>query len=242
MSNKKSFYLNEISCEFQFEGDYWNYKGIDKMYEEFKDEFPQRMVSSETKALYNKETNKIEHVLVETSEVSFYNKDMFSSIIVEPNHLIVILKWNNDWLSIKKTIIRAFEVYKKFFDDPNKGSILRTIAFWHNYYLEYDFKKEKINIKHYLKFYPVIPKGMEGDDGLFSYYAPKIIKGGEGYQEQIILSLQRQLFGVIVFSIGYARMIKLGFEMENLDSWFEDAHNKVSEIFSLCAKKGGRKR
>lgn len=223
----------EALCEFQFiPNQPWDTTVPDLIYEKIKETFPDKKPYIGINIQLHPTEKCVEHKLESVPPlIQFYKSDKTALIQVAQDLLVVNqLKPYPTWDEFKPLIINIFNIYREMANP--KG--FKRIAL--RYINNINFPIEKIELKDYFKYYPVVPDNMPN---LMGAFFTRVACSYENDQENLILSLGSMLSKEpnntsLMLDIDYTMITPEYISFDNLSEWLEKAHERIENTFESC--------
>ena len=233
----------EALCEFQFIPDQqWDLTIPGLIYAEIKEKFPQKQQQVGIGIQFKPTDNGGVENRVENAppRMRFFNQDKTMLVQVGPDLLVVNqLKPYKSWNSFKPIILENLNIYKeKAIPRGFKRIGLRYIN---------KIKIKSIltlkNLENYFKFHPSMPADIPQDH--LNFILRTEIPRNEG-RDSIVLTIgsatpEETGISSIILDLDYVLFQSDSIPMDNVESWLEEAHSSIENIFEACITDESRK-
>ena len=233
----------EALCEFQFIPDQqWDLTIPGLIYDKIKEKFPQKQQQVGIGIQFKPTDNGGVENRVENAppRMRFFNQDKTMLVQVGPDLLVVNqLKPYKSWNSFKPIILENLDIYKeKAIPRGFKRIGLRYIN-----KINIESTLTLKNLENYFKFHPSMPMDIPQDH--LNFILRTEIPYNEG-RDLIILttgSATPEETGIssIILDLDYVLSKSDSIPMDNVESWLEEAHSSIENIFEACITDESRK-
>ena len=226
--NYKNPPIAEAVCEFQFRGaSAWDWTIPGLIYQEIKQEFPQKRQENAFEINIAPKEGKIEQNLAGSlSKMQFVREDGSAMVQIGPDLLgINVLPPYPGWGEFEKLIRRQFEVYLKVAQPIGYKRIgLRFIN-------RIVFPTDRIETTDYFNYYPHLPDTVE------QIHGPFIMRVSHFYEDRDVLNFNMsqapQVEGrlAIVLDLDYYLGKPENVELGQGLAWVGTAHERIEAMF-----------
>lgn len=225
----------EALCECRFiPSQQWDLTIPGLIYEQVKDEFPQREQKMGIGVQFKPTERGIEHKIEPAPpRIQFHKKDKTALIQVAPDLLVVNqLKPYPTWKRFKPLILRALDVYEKIANPKGFNRIgLRYIN-------KIDTDADYVELSEYFDFYPYLPKKLpQIHTNVISRVEIPYYNG----RDQMLITIANAPQEIpekisILLDIDYVMNKPGDLEIKDAGEWIEHAHSSVEDAFESCIK------
>jgi uncharacterized protein (TIGR04255 family) len=230
----------EALCELIFfPSSSWDMTIPGLFYEKIKDEFPTKQqhtgIGIDFKPLDN--DRNFEQRFEMSQRMQFFKTDKTSLIQISKDLLVINqLKPYSGWENFKPVILKKLNVYSEI----AKPDTFKQIAL--RYLNQITIPKNDIQLKDYFNFYPYLPEKLSQIPKAFNI---SVDLSNSNPLEHLSLTLttsniNEEFFSFILEIASVylnADILKIG----DFDSWLENAHEQIEQVFEECITDKSRK-